>query len=87
MEYTRVNNDINGNPRYVFHFFAFLNKAESYSNLSVSDKYELALKKSRAVGGKKYHNKSFGGGIAIQSYNIGSDIARIHKIASKPYKK
>jgi len=87
MNYIRVNNDINGNSRYVFHFFAFLSRKESYSALSVSEKYELALKKSRAIGGKKYHNKSYGGGISIQSHNIGSTVARIKKIAAKDFKK
>lgn len=54
---TRIDNDVNGNPRYVVHF------------LQIDDNYETALKKSRAIGGKKYHNKKYGGGIAFQSYN------------------
>jgi len=69
--FTRVNNDINGNPRYVCHFLNLLNSSESWEqNLSISDKYDLALRKSRQFGGKKYHNKQFGGGVVFQSYNL-----------------
>mgnify|MGYP003598961193 CR=1 FL=1 len=38
-DFTRVNNDINGNPRYVFHF------------LHLADNYEDALKLAKSVGG------------------------------------
>lgn len=62
MEFTRINNDINGNPRYVVHFLNLLREGETG--------YETALKNSRQFGGKKYHTKSYGGGIVFQSYNI-----------------
>lgn len=65
---TRVNNDINGNPRYVVHFLDFLNKEEE-AFLPFSKKYEYALKKAKIIGGKKFHNKQYGGGIVFQSYN------------------
>jgi len=65
---TRVNNDINGNPRYVVHFLEFLNNEEN-SFLPFSKKYEYALKKAKKIGGKKFHNKQYGGGIVFQSYN------------------
>jgi hypothetical protein len=65
---TRVNNDVNGNPRYVLHFLDILNNEEN-SFLPFSKKYEYALKKAKIIGGKKYHNKQFGGGIVFQSYN------------------
>jgi hypothetical protein len=71
MEITRIKNDINGNPRKVVHFLEFItfedHTAEGKSR-SVSDLYELALKKARRVGGRKFHNKQFGGGIVFQSY-------------------
>jgi hypothetical protein len=56
--FTRINNDVNGNPRYVVHF------------LQLADTYERALYLSRKLGGRKFHNKQYGGGIAFQSYNI-----------------
>jgi hypothetical protein len=60
--FTRINNDTNGNPRYVIHF------------LQLSDSYARALYLARQIGGKKFHNKQYGGGIVFQSYN--TDILR-----------
>lgn len=72
ISFTRVNNDVNGNPRYVCHFFNLLTDAENnYINgLSISDRYNVALNRARKIGGRKFHNKQFGGGIVFQSYNI-----------------
>ena len=64
----RVNNDINGNPRYVVHFLNILNNEEN-SFLPFNKKYEYSLKKAKIIGGKKYDNKQYGGGIVFQSYN------------------
>jgi hypothetical protein len=66
MEFTRINNDVNGNPRYVTHFLNIPLDAD----VSVSERYALACKKANKIGGKKYHTKSFGGGIVFQSYNL-----------------
>jgi hypothetical protein len=63
---TRINNDVNGNPRYVAGFLNFITPKDSGD---ISDKYDLAVKRAKAIGGKKYHNKSYGGGIVFQSYN------------------
>jgi hypothetical protein len=65
---TRVNNDVNGNPRYVLHFLEILNKEEE-AFLPFSKKYDYALKKAKIIGGRKFHNKQYGGGIVFQSYN------------------
>jgi hypothetical protein len=65
--FTRINNDINGNPRFVIHFLGLNTQSELNSSTSAS-KYELALKRSRKLGGKKFHNKQYGGGIVFQSY-------------------
>lgn len=64
----RVNNNVNGNPRYAIHFLEILND-EEYSFLPWTKKYEYSLKKARLLGGKKYDNKNFGGGIVFESYN------------------
>ena len=58
IDFTRINNDINGNPRYVCHF------------LNIADNYNTAIKLANKIGGRKYHNKTYGGGIVFQSYNI-----------------
>jgi hypothetical protein len=71
IEFTRVNNDVNGNPRFVCHFTDLLTESEGYqSGLSVTQRYQLAVNKARSIGGRKFHNKQYGGGIVFQSYNI-----------------
>ena len=71
IEFTRVNNDVNGNPRYVCHYLRFITPKDLENpNYVMGNDYELALKKAKSIGGKKYHNKQYGGGIVFQSYNI-----------------
>ena len=65
---TRVNNDVNGNPRYVFHFLAL---ADHYS--------EAVTVAKKLIGGKKYHTKNYGGGIVFQSYNVKCEIEILNK--------
>ena len=57
MEYTvnSINNDINGNARYVIHYLAF--DIDNYDDVS---KY----------GFRKYRGKWFGGGIVFQAVNL-----------------
>jgi hypothetical protein len=69
IEWTRINNDGNGNPRYVCHFFELLTSEEKSSTIDTTKKYEMALKRARKLGGRKFHNKQYGGGIVFQSYN------------------
>ena len=61
----RLNNDVNGNPRFAVHFFTLLKDNET----TVSN-YALAVKRANKIGGKKYHNKQYGGGIVFQSYSL-----------------
>ena len=65
IEFTRVNSDSFGNPRYVCHFTA------------IADKYSDALKFCKPFGGRKFDNKQFGGGIVFQSYNIDADAKKM----------
>jgi hypothetical protein len=71
--FTRINNDINGNPRYVVHF------------LQIADSYQRALFLARKIGGRKFHNKQYGGGIAFQSYNIEQLEQRIEQIKQSEF--
>ena len=65
IEFTRVNNDVYGNPRHVTHFFSLLKEDEqTLSN------YSLAVKRANKLGGKKYRGSDFGGGIVFQSYDL-----------------
>ena len=74
IEFTRVNSDMNGNPRYVTHWTNFGTKT-----------YEEALNLSRKIGGRKFHNKSYGGGIVLQSYNIESEASKIALLAGSAF--
>ena len=54
-----INNDVNGNARYVMHYLAF--DIPNYDSIS---KY----------GFSKYRGKSFGGGIVFQAINLDDTI-------------
>ncbi len=74
--FKRVNNDVNGNPRHVCHYLNFITDADSYTD----DRYKLALKRAKKLGGKKFHNKQYGGGVVFQSYNIQDTCDRINEL-------
>ena len=61
IRFDRINNDVNGNPRYVVHFL----QCRPNDDYSYVDTCKLMNK----IGGRKYHNKSYGGGIVFQSYS------------------
>lgn len=67
---TRIKNDVNGNPRYVVHFLDLLTDEEKNSSFLswIDAKYSLALQRAACAGGKKFHNKQYGGGVVYQSY-------------------
>ena len=70
IDFTKVKNDVNGNPRYVCHFYNLINDKES-KGLNILEKYSIALMKAKKLGGRKYNNKQYGGGIVFRSvYNI-----------------
>lgn len=71
--FTRINNDTNGNPRYVIHY------------LQLADSYERALFLAKKIGGRKFHNKQYGGGIVFQSYNIDALKEKINQIKQSEY--
>ena len=71
-DFYSVKNDINGNPRYVTHYLAFLD-----SNECGEDSYALAKKRANKLGFKVYRGKHFGGGFVTTSYNLENDIERI----------
>lgn len=67
ISFTQVNNDANGNPRFVTHFLNFIRESDNYG---VNGNYNLALKRAKKIGGKKFHNKQFGGGIVFSCGSI-----------------
>jgi len=70
IEFTRIDNDINGNPRYVCMWF------------HLGKTYDQAVQKAKQIGGKKYHNKQYGGGIVFQSHNLHSTAKQITELAN-----
>jgi len=78
-EYTRVNSDVNGNPRYVLHFL----KCEPYVwkdySITLPERYARVVKLMNTIGGRKFHNKQYGGGIVFQSYNMEDTIDYIER--------
>ena len=80
-DFTRINNDVNGNPRYVIHFLNLLSADDRWgSPMTIDQKYNLALQKAKKAGGKKFHNKMFGGGIVFQSYSIPQLIKTLNQL-------
>ena len=53
IDFTRINNDVNGNPRYVCHFLNFVKKGEETCT------YGTALIRAKKIGGRKFHNKQY----------------------------
>jgi hypothetical protein len=82
--FTRINNDASGNPRYVTSFLNLLSDYEKYSlGLSIDGKYNLALRKAKPLGGKKFSNKQYGGGIVFGSvFNLDDLVAKVQQIAN-----
>ena len=54
---------INGNP--VIHFLAIADTNDSDGLDAVSNAYRRARNFARDFGGRKFHNRSYGGGIAF----------------------
>ena len=55
----RIDNDVNGNPRYAVHFLSLNIKPQDYGKIPNLTKYRA---------------KWFGGGYVFQSYNIEHDV-------------
>lgn len=82
--FTRVNNDTNGNPRYVIHFLHFVrdNEVSRLDPDFVSKEYDIALKRAKAhpFYGRKFNNKQYGGGIVFCTYNLNGLIKDINEL-------
>ncbi len=80
-DFTRVNSDSNGNPRFVVHFLQCCPeswKGESWKG--TAKVYEKVCKLMNKIGGKRFHNKQYGGGIVFQTYSLTETIADIERI-------
>ena len=81
----RVNNDVNGNPRYVVHFLHFLTDKERDAIPAMGAvSYGRAIKRANAwIGGERYRAKSYGGGIVFSSYNVESECSHVNEALEK----
>lgn len=84
-DFDRVNSDSNGNPRYAIHFT--LCTPDSYKDEgSIVGVYPSVCKLMNTIGGRKYHNKSYGGGIVFQSYNLNETAKAINELIKQENK-
>jgi hypothetical protein len=94
IDFTRINNDVNGNPRYVCHFLSIISEADRVKaeemeksvkpfQFSISHLYAIAIKKANKIGGRKYHTKNYGGGIVFQSFNVNDLEKTIIELSNK----
>lgn len=87
IEWTKIKTDVNGNPRYVCHYLNLITDEEvsrSGANYLTPDrKYAMALERARKIGGRKFHNKQYGGGIVFQSYSLAETESAIHELLAK----
>lgn len=81
VELIKINRDKNGNPRYICHFTDVLSDVELFNaNLKNLANYKIALKKAKAIGGKRYDTKKHPFCIVFQSYNktsLANDIVKL----------
>ena len=80
IEFTRVNADKYGNPRFVCHFLNLVNeqdeeKAKHFERIVtpyrsyISHLYDLAVAKARKINGSRYRAKNYGGGIVFTNHS------------------
>lgn len=68
--YHKIDNDLNGNPRYVVHFYELGVELADYGKIK---------------GLVKYRAKWFGGGYVIESYNLEQDLKHYLKLVKNYY--
>ena len=74
----QVKNDMYGNERYVVHWHSVLTEKE-YDDKRT---YEYAVRKANKVGGRKFQNRQYGGGIVFYG-NEESVIKTVMKLAQQ----
>ena len=79
IQWTKIKHDVNGNPRYVCHFLALCNDDEQ-ADYTDRGRYARACKRANTIGGRKFHNKQYGGGIVFQSYSLKETEAAIKRV-------
>lgn len=68
---TRIENDINGNPRFVVHFAdleTFEFRFAARSSMTLPERFKRVRKLANRLGGKTYRGRDVAGGIVFQAY-------------------
>ena len=84
VEFKRIKNDVNGNPRYVCHFLD-MDVHGAQSGLGLSERYEIAVKLANKIGGRRYHVKNYGGGLVFQSYSLDELVGAMARVTGKHF--
>jgi len=72
----------NGCPRYAIHHTYFFTN-EEWKNWKPSESmktYDMMVKRSKEVGGRKYNKKNYPGYIVIETYNIADTVKKINEL-------
>ena len=82
MDIYRAKNDINGNPRHVVHFTDLEPPEARDTNrarFTLPERYAAVLIHARKLGGRRFHNKQYGGGVVFTAYEceMSAIVARI----------
>ena len=71
--FTRIKNDINGNPRHIIHFMDVEppELTDQYrEQYTILQRYSMAVHSSKPWGGKAYRGRAYGGGIVFTAYDF-----------------
>jgi len=82
-QFTRVNSDVNGNPRYAIHFLNCEPAAWVNYDMTLHERYLKVCKLMNSIGGRKFHNKQYGGGIVFQSYSLPDTWGHIERVKNQ----
>lgn len=79
----RINRDVNGNPRYVIWYGDLLTDADR-GTLRIEERWPTGLARGKALGGRQFRGRSFGGGIVFQSYSTDELARDISRVTGRP---
>jgi len=71
--FTRIKNDVNGNPRHIIHFTDCEppELTDQYrADYTILQRYSMAVQSARPWGGKAYRGRAYGGGIVFTAYDF-----------------
>lgn len=79
----RIDNDAYGNPRYVIWCGDLLTDADR-GTLRAGEWAAAGLARGKALGGRRFRGRSFGGGIVFQSYSTDELACDISRATGRP---